>query len=210
MDYVVRLNDGSCVIGEADSGLQAREEFVSSCDSSGSEKEELILCIREMPKDALLSRWWPSENARDEGIDWPTRRRHQRRQRCVLSGIPDHRSRAQEASDQMACFSDGTAIHPSVFDWDAKIRSNLTEAVRAEMRRGNLQTKSIQEVEWDLAQQSVASETRRWERREVIPLLSTDNRCAFSRSCDQARVRPAQKRTISKRMGGGTTGTVFV
>jgi hypothetical protein len=44
----------------------------------------------------------------------------------------------------MACFSDDTPTDPTVFDWDAKIRSNLTEAVRAEMRRGNMQIKSIQ------------------------------------------------------------------
>jgi hypothetical protein len=44
----------------------------------------------------------------------------------------------------MACFSDSTPIAPTVFDWDAKIRSNLTEAVRAEMRRENMKTKSIQ------------------------------------------------------------------
>jgi hypothetical protein len=44
----------------------------------------------------------------------------------------------------MACFSDSTPIDPAVFDWDAKILSDLTEAVRAEMRRGYMQTKSIQ------------------------------------------------------------------
>jgi len=41
--YVVRLNDGSCLICEADSEWQAREEFVSRWDSSVSEAEELIL-----------------------------------------------------------------------------------------------------------------------------------------------------------------------
>ena len=41
--YVVRLNDESCVIGEADSESQAREEFVSRRDSSDSEPEELML-----------------------------------------------------------------------------------------------------------------------------------------------------------------------
>jgi hypothetical protein len=44
----------------------------------------------------------------------------------------------------LACFSDGAPIAPTVFDWDAKIRGDLTEAVQAEMRRGNMQTKSIQ------------------------------------------------------------------
>ena len=55
-----------------------------------------------------------------------------------------HRIRHKKASDEMACFFNSTPIDPAVFDWDAKIRSNLTEAVRAEMRRGNMQTKSIQ------------------------------------------------------------------
>ncbi len=50
----------------------------------------------------------------------------------------------KKASDEKACFSDSTPIDPAVFDWDAKIRSDLTEAVRAEMRRGYMQTKSIQ------------------------------------------------------------------
>ncbi len=50
----------------------------------------------------------------------------------------------EKAFDEMACFSDSTPINPTVFDWDAKIRSNLTEAVRAEMRRGKVHTKSIQ------------------------------------------------------------------
>jgi hypothetical protein len=50
----------------------------------------------------------------------------------------------KKASDEMACFSDRIPINPTVFDWDAKIRSELTEAVRAEMCRGNMQTKSIQ------------------------------------------------------------------
>jgi hypothetical protein len=66
--YVVRLNDGSCLIGEADSESQAREEFVSRWDSSGSEPGELILSIREMRKGTFLSRWWPSEYASDEGL----------------------------------------------------------------------------------------------------------------------------------------------
>ena len=34
----------------------------------------------------------------------------------------------KKAFDEMACFSDGTPIDPTVFDQDAKIRSNLTEA----------------------------------------------------------------------------------
>lgn len=79
--YVVRLNDGSCLIGEAESEAQAREEFVSRWDSSGAEAEELILSVRELPQGTFLSRWWPSEYAADEGLlpGQPTRRRHQRR-----------------------------------------------------------------------------------------------------------------------------------
>jgi len=143
--YVVRLNDGSCLIGEADSESQAREEFVSRWDSSGSEPKELILSIREMPKGAFLSRWWPSEHVRDEGL-LPGQ---------LDGGISDDsdvyekeypiiEAAHRKASDEVACFSGSTPIAPTLFDWDAKLRNNLTEAVRAEMRRGNVQTKSVQ------------------------------------------------------------------
>jgi hypothetical protein len=143
--YVVRLNDGSCLIEEADSESQAREEFVSRWNSSGSEPEELILSIREMPKGTFLSRWWPSEYASDEGL-LPGQ---------LDGGISDDsdvyekeypiiEAAHKKASRTMAAFSDDTPIEPTVLEWDAKLRDSLTEAVRAEMRRGNIQTNAIQ------------------------------------------------------------------
>ncbi len=60
--------NGSCLIGEADSESQERGESVSRWDSPGSEPEELILSIREMPTGTFLSRWWPSEYTPDEGM----------------------------------------------------------------------------------------------------------------------------------------------
>jgi hypothetical protein len=65
--YVARLNDGSCLIGEANSESDARENFLYRWNSSGPEPDELILSVREMPKSSFLSRWWPSEHPEDEG-----------------------------------------------------------------------------------------------------------------------------------------------
>jgi hypothetical protein len=50
----------------------------------------------------------------------------------------------KKASDVMAGFSDDTPIDPTVVEWDARLRVSLTEAVRTEMRRGNMQAKSVQ------------------------------------------------------------------
>ena len=143
--YVVRLNDGSCLIGEADSENEAREEFLSCWDTSGSEPEELILSVRELPKGTFLSRWWPSEYAPDDGL-LPGQ---------LDGGICDDSdvyekeyplitAAHKKASDEVACFSEETPINPTIFDWDVKLRDNLTEAVRTEMHRGNIQNKSIQ------------------------------------------------------------------
>lgn len=143
--YVVRLNDGSCLIGEADSQSEAREEFTSRWETSGFEPEELILSIREMPKGAFLSRWWPSEYAPDEGL-LPGQ---------LDGGISDDSdvydkeypliaAAHKKGSDEVACFTEDAPLDPTVFDWDTGLRDSLTEAVRAEMRRGNVQNKSIQ------------------------------------------------------------------
>lgn len=59
----------------------------------------------------------------------------------------------KKASDVMAGFSDGTPIEPTVLEWDAKLRDSLTEAVRAEKHRGNMQTKAIQSANANLAPQ---------------------------------------------------------
>lgn len=69
--YVVRLNDGSCIIGEASSQAEAREEFLSRWDSSGTEPEEIVLSVREMHKGSFLSRWWPSaDDVYEEAFTW--------------------------------------------------------------------------------------------------------------------------------------------
>lgn len=115
--YVVRLNDGSCLIGEAESEAQAREEFVSRWDSSGAEAEELILSVRELPKGTFLSRWWPSEYAADEGL-LPGQ---------LGGGISDDsdvyekeypiiEAVHRKASDEMAGFSDDAPLEPTMFD----------------------------------------------------------------------------------------------
>ncbi len=142
--YVARLNDGSCLIGEADSEREAREEFLHRWDNSGSEPEELILSVREIPKATFLSRWWPLEYAPDEGL-LPGR---------LDGGIDDDSdvyeneypitAAHKKASNEVASFSEDAPVGPTLSDWDTRLRDNLTEAVRAEMRRGNAQDKSIQ------------------------------------------------------------------
>jgi hypothetical protein len=112
-------------------------------DTSGSEPEELILSVREMPKGTFLSRWWPSEHVPDEGL--PGR---------LDGGIDDDSdvyeneyplitAAHKEAPDEVAGFSEDAPLGRTLSDWDTRLRDNLKEAVRAEMRRGNTQNKSI-------------------------------------------------------------------
>lgn len=54
--YILRLNDGTCQIGEADSESQACKEFVS-CRVDSAADPELILSVRELPKNTFLSKW---------------------------------------------------------------------------------------------------------------------------------------------------------
>jgi hypothetical protein len=143
--YVVRLNDGSCLIGEADSEAEARETFLCNWDTSGSEPEELILSIREMPKGSFLSRWWPSEYPENDGL-LPGQ---------LDGGIGDdsdvyeHEYPLIAAANKRGCdaiarFSDDRPLGTTLTEWDSQLRDSLTEAVRAEMRRDNLQDKSVQ------------------------------------------------------------------
>ena len=143
--YVVRLNDGSCLIGEADSEAEARENFLCNWDTSGCEPEELILSIREMPKGSFLSRWWPSEYPEDDGL-LPGQ---------LDGGIGDDSdvyeheypliaAANQRGCDAIAMFSDDRPLGTTLTEWDSQLRDSLTEAVRVEMRRGNLQDKSVQ------------------------------------------------------------------
>jgi len=113
-----------------------------------------------------------------------------------------HRSRTQESIRRVGLLFGRYSDSPDC------VRLRCQDSERPDRTRGsrNAPQKHADQihpiVEWNLGPQSVATETRRWARHEVILLLSLDNRCAFSRSCDEARVRPAQKRTISKRIGG--------
>jgi hypothetical protein len=143
--YVVRLNDGSCLIGEADSETEAREDFLCRWDTSGCEPEELILSVRETPKGSFLSRWWPSEYPEDDGL-LPGQ---------LDGGISDDSdvyeheyplitAAHKRGSDAMATFSDDSPVGPTLIDWDTQLRNSLTEAVRGEMRRGRAQSKSVQ------------------------------------------------------------------
>jgi len=143
--YVVRLNDGSCLIGEADSETEAREDFLDRWDTSGSEPEEMILSVREMAKGCFLSRWWPAEHPPDEGL-LPGQ---------LDGGVSDDSdvyeheyplitAAHKRSSEAMASFSEDIPIGPTLMGWDSQLRASLTEAVRAEMRRGSAQSKSVQ------------------------------------------------------------------
>lgn len=142
--YVVRLNDGSCLIGEAKSESQATEEFVSRWEGTGFDPE-LVLSIREIPRDTFLSRWRPSESPADEDLlpgqlDGSINDNSD----VYAKEYPMLEAAHKKASDEMAAFLDGTPPDPALHDWDSNLRNNLKVAVRAEIRRGNEQTKSIQ------------------------------------------------------------------
>jgi hypothetical protein len=65
--YVVRVNDGSCLIGEADSEAAARESFLERWGQLAVDNE-FILSVREVPPNTFLSRWWPKEDPEDNVI----------------------------------------------------------------------------------------------------------------------------------------------
>jgi hypothetical protein len=64
--YIARLNDGSCLIGEADSRQDARKSFLQRAQLASEMKPEAqILSVRELPKNTYLSRWLPAEYVED-------------------------------------------------------------------------------------------------------------------------------------------------
>lgn len=143
--YVARLNDGSCLIGEAKSESDARENFLYRWNSSGPEPDELILSVREMHKSSFLSRWWPSEHPEDEGL-LPGR---------LDGGIDDDcdvyeheypliTAAHQKGSSAVANLSDDSPVESSLSVWDTQLRADLSEAVRGEMRRGKVHSKNVQ------------------------------------------------------------------
>jgi len=143
--YVMRLNDGSCLIGEADSEAEARQDFLCRWDTSGPEPEEMILSLREMAKGSFLSRWWPNAYPEDD-VTFPGQ---------LDGGICDDSdvyereyplitAAHKRGSDGIAIFSADSPLEPTLTDWDTRLREDLTEAVQAEMLRGNAQNKTVQ------------------------------------------------------------------
>ena len=143
--YVVRLNDGSCLIGEAGSETEAREDFLCRWDISGCEPDELILSVREMPIGSFLSRWWPSEHPLDDGL-LPGQLDGGISDDCDVyeREYPLITAAHKRNSDAIASFSDDSPVGPTLTGWDDQLRASLTEAVRAEIHRGGAQSKSIQ------------------------------------------------------------------
>jgi hypothetical protein len=136
--YVVRLNDGSCMIGEASSESAAREEFLRRWDTSGTESEEVVLSVREMPKDSFVSRWWPSaDDVYEEGFHLGDLEGSLMDDSDVYENEYPAIFAAHEAgSDAIAKFSDDGPIGPTLTNWEDQLRANLKGAVGQEMRRG--------------------------------------------------------------------------
>lgn len=136
--YVVRLNDGSCLIGEASSEAEARDEFLSRWDTSGSEPDETVLSVREMPQGSFISRWWPSaDDAYEEGFHLGDLEGSLVDDSDVYENeYPAIAAAHQMGSDAVAEFSDESPIGPTLANWEDQLRAKLKEAVAQEMRRG--------------------------------------------------------------------------
>jgi hypothetical protein len=136
--YVVRLNDGSCIIGEASSEAEARDEFLCRWDTSGTEPEEVVLSVREMPKGSFLSRWWPSaDDVYEDGFHLGDLEGSLMDDSDVYENeYPAISAAHQMGSDAIAKFSDNSPIGPTLTNWEDQLRANLKEAVGREMRRG--------------------------------------------------------------------------
>ena len=100
---------------------------------------------QEYRKGSFLSRWWPSEYPENDGL-LPGQ---------LDGGIGDdsdvyeHEYPLIAAANKRGCdaiarFSDDRPLGTTLTEWDSQLRDSLTEAVRAEMRRDNLQDKSVQ------------------------------------------------------------------
>jgi len=134
---------GYAVEGFAQTARAARQ-LRDAGISAGSEPEELILSIRQMPQGAFLSRWWPLEHAPDEGLPGRLNGGVGDDSDVYENEYPLITAAHKKSSDEVACFSENAPLGPTLSDWDTRLRDHLTEAVRAEMRRGNTQDKSIQ------------------------------------------------------------------
>ena len=131
--YVVRVNDGTCLIGEADSEATARESFLERWGQLAA-NNEFILSVREVPPNRFLSRWWPSEDPEDDVI-LPG----------ILEGTVDgdcdvyenEYQLIEEAHRMGAKLRASASSDESIMDRDIALRTALRNAVRAEMRRGS-------------------------------------------------------------------------
>lgn len=136
--YVVRLNDGSCMIGEASSEGEAHDQFLHRWDTSGTEPEEIVLSVREMPKGTFLSRWWPStDEAYEEGFHLGDLEGSLMDDNDVHEKEYPAISAAHKAtSDAVANFSESSPLESTLTNWEDQLRANLRGAVEREMRRG--------------------------------------------------------------------------
>ncbi len=143
--YVVRLNDGSCLIGEADSESDARENFQDRWDCAVVDPEpDLILSVREIPNNIFLSRWWPSEIPDDENAplgdlegdinDASNVHEHE------YPLIAEAYSAGQEAIRNS---TDDGPVLPFLENWEENLNESIQEAVMAEMNRGKIESDKV-------------------------------------------------------------------
>jgi len=142
--YAVRLNNGSCLIGEADSESDARENFQDRWDCSVVEpQQDLILSVREIPRNVFLTRWWPSTVPDDENAPLGDLEGYIN----DASNVHEHEypminASHLEAFKMMADSTDNGPVLPFLENWERQSNKSLQEAVSAEMNRGTIQSKN--------------------------------------------------------------------
>jgi len=139
--FIVRLDDGSCLIGEAESASEAQGEFLERW-SPYHEGEELILSVRQLPNRAFLSRWWPLTHSHPD--DLPLGSLEGSIQ--DVSDVYQHEYPAIFEAHEMAAkklrdASSDTPVVEVISDWDRSLRESLEKAAGTEMRRGALASK---------------------------------------------------------------------
>lgn len=140
--YIVRLNDGSCLIGEADSDVQAGEELVSRWEADDTQPL-WALSVRELPKGTFLSQWSPSNHPATAGYASQLEGVMNDEADIFEKEYPIIAALHKRASEELAGISDGASDEDHE-DWEARHEKNLRAAVQAEMFRGNRQTESLQ------------------------------------------------------------------
>lgn len=142
--YILRLNDGTCLVGEADSETQAREEFVSRWVDSEMDPE-LILSVRELPKNTFLSKWWLAEFPADQPMLTQLDGQINENTDIFENEYPAIEAVHNRAHEESQSLSKDDPLFNQKFDnWSSSTERKLRDAVRMEKSRGNELTRSVQ------------------------------------------------------------------